>query len=82
MDLFQLRRELDEIDSAIVLLYKKRLHISRELNARKKRKGLLSPDRVREQELLLHVSEMAGAEYADETQSLFREIFSQSACLN
>lgn len=79
MDLLELRKQLDEIDSDIVELYEKRMDICRQVAEYKIDTGKKVFDRVREQEKLAKVKELAHNEFnAHGVVELFEQIMSMS----
>lgn len=79
MDLLELRKQLDEIDSDIVELYEKRMDICRQVAEYKIDTGKKVFDRVREQEKLARVKELAHNEFnAHGVVELFEQIMSMS----
>ena len=77
-ELDMLRGEIDRIDDQIVALFTERMRTAEKISAYKQKNGLpvLAPGR--ERALLSRVSELAGEEFADYTESLFRTIMAAS----
>ncbi len=71
MDIKELRNEIDDINSQLVELYKKRMAVSAQIADYKKENGLAVFDPVRERELLVNVSEQAGEEFESGVRVLF-----------
>lgn len=71
MDINELRGEIDDINTQLVELYKKRMAVSAQIADYKKEKGLPVFDPVRERELLCKVSEQAGEELESGVRVLF-----------
>ena len=79
MDLGELRRGLDEIDEQIVELYEKRMDICRQVAEYKLGTGKNVYDRVREQEKLSKVRELAHSEFNSRgAEELFEQLMSMS----
>ena len=79
MDLQEIRKQLDEIDSGLLGLYLKRMALIDKVADTKKRdpsKPLYDP--VREREILMRIREQAGSEYGDSAHQLFRMILELS----
>ena len=73
-DLNTLRQSIDSIDKEMVALFRRRMEVSRQVAAYKKEHGLPTLDAGRERALLGKVTEQAGEELADYTQSVYRSI--------
>ncbi len=71
MDIKELRKEIDEINTSLVELYKKRMSISAQIAEYKKENGMPIFDPIRERELLCNVSEQAGEEFESGVRVLF-----------
>ena len=71
MDIKELRTEIDDINTQLVELYKKRMAVSAQIADYKKENGLPVFDPVRERELLCTVSEQAGEEFESGVRVLF-----------
>ncbi|MBQ9921750.1 MAG: chorismate mutase [Clostridia bacterium] len=71
MDIKDLRSEIDDINTQLVELYKKRMEVSEKIADYKKENGLPVFDPVRERELLLKVSEQAGEDHEQGVRVLF-----------
>lgn len=84
-ELKNLREKIDAIDQQMVDLFKQRMEVSKEVAAYKHANGLPTQDVGRERALLAKVSDQAGDELADYTQSVYRTILAagrsyQNAC--
>ena len=84
-ELKDLREKIDAIDQQMVDLFKQRMEVSKEVAAYKHANGLPTQDVGRERALLAKVSDQAGDELADYTQSVYRTILAagrsyQNAC--
>ena len=73
-DLNTLRQSIDSIDKEMVALFRRRMEVSRQVAAYKKEHSLPTLDAGRERALLGKVTEQAGEELADYTQSVYRSI--------
>lgn len=71
MDIKELRNEIDQINTQLVELYKKRMDVSARIADYKKENGLPVFDPQRERELLLKVSEQAGEDFEAGVRVLF-----------
>ncbi|MBQ9940847.1 MAG: chorismate mutase [Clostridia bacterium] len=71
MDIKKLRSEIDEINSGLVELYKKRMEVSAKIAEYKRQNKMPVFDAARERELLNKVSEQAGEEYEQGVRVLF-----------
>lgn len=71
MDIKELRTEIDDINTQLVELYKKRMGISAQIAEYKKENGLPIFDPIRERELLCNVSEQAGEDFEAGVRVLF-----------
>ena len=78
MDIQELRKEIDRIDSEIIRLYGERMETARRIGQYKKEHSLPVTDTEREQEVLKRVSELAGEENAEGARELFRLLMAQS----
>lgn len=77
-NLEELRNQINEIDTQMVDLFKRRMAIAAEVAEYKKGKNLPVLDAGRERALLGRVADMAGEEFADYAQSVYRSILSAS----
>lgn len=77
-DLTQLRAQIDEIDSQLVELFRRRMEVSRDVAAYKNANGLPTLDAGRERALLAKVAEQAGEPLAGYTQAVFRAMMAAS----
>ena len=66
MDLKELRKEIDAVDSRIVELFEKRLEISEKFAAYKREAGIPVRDEAREKEKLLQVQNLAHSAFGRE----------------
>lgn len=71
MELNVLRQEIDEIDSQLVELMKKRMETAAKVAEYKKETGMKIYDPARERQLLLRVSQLAGKEHEGDARVLF-----------
>lgn len=79
MDLQELRRKIDEIDSQIVSLYEQRMDISKEVAEYKIETGKKVFDKVREEEKLRAVKALTHNEFNSlGVEELFEQIMSMS----
>lgn len=78
MDINELRNEIDDIDSQIVGLYKKRMSIVRRISEYKHENGMPIYVPSREKALLDSVAEQAGTEFSAGIRVLFTEIMNLS----
>lgn len=79
MELSDIRKQLDEVDSGLLDLFCKRMTLVDKVADAKKRdtsKPLYDP--VREREILMRIRENAGSEYGDSAHQLFRMILELS----
>jgi len=74
MEILQLEKDQDEIDSAIVLLFKRRIKVVKKIASIQKNLGINLSDKTRELEILSRVSEMAGSDLAGDAQALYKQI--------
>ena len=77
-ELEQLRGQIDQIDDKIIALFKERMQVSEKIAFYKKEHDMPTLAPGRERALLARVSEEAGEEFADYTESLFRTIMAAS----
>ncbi len=76
-DINKLRNQIDEIDSQLVMLFEKRMKLSKEVAEYKIQNGLPVLNSKREEEIVLSVRQKtAGIE--DYTEALYRKIFELS----
>ncbi|MCR5754178.1 MAG: prephenate dehydratase [Acetatifactor sp.] len=79
MDLLELRKKIDEIDSQIVNLYESRMDVSRQVAEYKIETGKKVFDRVREQEKLAKVKSLTHNDFNSHgIEELFEQIMSMS----
>lgn len=78
MSLDEIRKTIDEIDSELVPLIKKRMECSLEVARIKRAENLPIYHPVREQQILDRVAEAAGEEYGVYVSSIYRNIMSVS----
>jgi chorismate mutase/prephenate dehydratase len=79
MDLLELRKKIDEIDSQIVDLYESRMDVSRQVAEYKIETGKKVFDRVREQEKLAKVKSLTHNDFNSHgIEELFEQIMSMS----
>jgi len=78
LDLGELRREIDRIDSALVSLFSERMQVSARVAEYKRRVGMAVTDATREAELLDRVAALSPAQTADYTRTLYTNILSLS----
>lgn len=73
-----LRLEIDEIDRAMVELYKRRMNVAAGVAAYKKENGLPVLDATRERALLAKIAGLAGEEFADSALALYSTLLGLS----
>ncbi len=73
-ELERLRGEIDRVDAELLRLFAARMALVDEIGAVKAERGLPVCDPRREAEILARVRERAGAELADEAETLFRTL--------
>lgn len=78
LDLQTLRNDIDNIDSQIVELFKKRLLIANDVALYKIKNDIPVLDSARERSQLLRIGELCGDDYADDARVLYSTIFSLS----
>ena len=78
MNMDELRSRIDEIDTEMVELYKKRLDIADQIGAYKREKGLPVYDSERERRLLNKVGEQAGDRHENGVRAMFSLLMDQS----
>ena len=78
MNMDELRSRIDEIDTEMVELYKKRLDIADQIGAYKREKGLPIYDSERERRLLNKVGEQAGDRHENGVRAMFGLLMDQS----
>ena len=78
MDIQELRKEIDGIDSELVALFRRRMNVSAQVAAFKKETGKPILDPERERQLLTKVSELAGEDMESQTRILYNLILSLS----
>ena len=78
MDLSDFRVKIDEVDSALVELFLRRMNIAAEIAAFKKANGIPVLDSSREEAKLRQVSAMAPEEMQEYVRSLYGTIFELS----
>ena len=78
MDIQDLRKEIDGIDSQLVALFVKRMGISAQVAAYKRENGLPIHVPSREQEILETVAAEAGSELSEYAKTLYQTIFALS----
>ena len=78
LDLNELRKEINEIDSEIVALFKKRMAISASIAEYKKAHGLPILDEAREKALLERVASLSGEELEAYSVELYRTVMELS----
>lgn len=71
MDLQEIRKDIDSIDSQLVALLKERMEKAAAVAKYKKENGMKIYDPHRERDLLLRVSELAGEEHEASTRVMF-----------
>ena len=74
-DIDALRKEIDEVNTGIVELLKRRMEISAQIAAFKQENGLPVNDPEREQAILDKVSAQAGEELAEYAREVFETLF-------
>lgn len=78
MELSELRKEIDEIDTELVELFKRRMNVSADVAEYKRQTGMNVLDPSRERALLGKVSELAGDEFEEYTRTLYATILDLS----
>ena len=78
MELNEIRKEIDAIDSEIVELYKKRVTLSANVAEYKRANNMPVLDSSRERALLNKVSELSGEEFEEYTRTLYSTILDLS----
>ena len=78
MNMDELRSRIDDIDTEMVELYKKRLDIADQIGAYKREKGLPVYDSERERRLLNKVGEQAGDGHENGVRAMFSLLMDQS----
>ena len=78
MDMNEFRSRIDEIDTEMVELYKKRLGIAEQIGAYKRENGLPIYDSERERKLLNKVGEQAGEKHENGVRAMFSLLMEQS----
>ena len=78
MDISELRKEIDDIDSQLVDLYCRRMDTAREIGRYKQENGLPVLDSERERNLLNKVAAQAGEENEQGIRALYRLLLEQS----
>ena len=78
MEIQELRKQIDRMDSQMVELYRQRMETAAQIGTYKREKGLPVLDSERERELLNRVGDLAGAEYEHGVRALFSLLMGQS----
>ena len=78
MELSELRNQIDEIDTELVDLFKRRMNVSAQVAEYKRQTGMNVLDTSRERALLNKVSELSGEEYEEYTRTLYSTILDLS----
>ena len=78
MELNEIRKEIDAIDSELVELYKKRMSLAANVAEYKKANNMPVLDSSRERALLNKVSELSGEEFEEYTRTLYSTILDLS----
>ena len=78
MDMAEMRKSIDEIDSGIVELYERRMDVVGKIGAYKRERGLSVQDSERERNLLNRVAGMAKPENENGVRALFSMLIAQS----
>ena len=81
MELNEIRNKIDEIDAALVELFKTRMRLGGEVVEYKMAHGMPILQPGREREVLLHVSELAGPELSNYARVLYATLMDLSRCL-
>jgi len=71
MDLEKIRKEIDEIDKAIVEYFNKRMRLVKQIAQYKKQNGMNISDKSREKEVLNNVTSLADEGVKEYCKSLF-----------
>lgn len=78
MELQELRRQIDRIDTELVSLFKQRMALSAAVAEYKQKNGLPVLDSSRERELLEKVAALSGREFAPYTHTLYATVLELS----
>ena len=78
MELQDIRKQLDEIDDQLTVLFLRRMEWAARAAARKKAQGLPVLDAEREQQIIARVTRQAGKDMGEYIQPIFRALFSVS----
>ncbi len=78
MDLEAFRKEIDDIDTEMTALFRRRMEVCGQIAQFKAQNGIPVTNRGRERAVLSRVSELAGPEYANYTRILYSSIFDLS----
>lgn len=78
MELSELRKEIDEIDTELVALFKRRMNVSADVAEYKRQTGMNVLDPSRERALLGKVSELAGDEFEEYARTLYATVLDLS----
>ena len=78
MDLRNYREQIDAIDHELLLLFKKRMAVSRQIARYKKEHGLPALDAEREREKLSDIGEKAGEEIRPYAHTLYTTLLELS----
>jgi len=78
MNIDELRREIDGIDDALLVLFERRMEIAKEIGQYKQKNGLPIQNSEREREILRRLSEKARPELAEYVNSLYSSLIEMS----
>ncbi len=78
MNLDEYRKQIDEIDKALVKLFAERMHVAENIANYKREKGLPVLDSTREKAKILEVREMVPDELKDYISTLYISLFEVS----
>ena len=78
LNLQDIRRQLDEIDDQMIVLFSRRMHLVQDVAAYKKEKGLPILDAGRENAIMERLSQKAGGELAPYVRRLYQALFTLS----
>ncbi|MBR5382960.1 MAG: chorismate mutase [Clostridia bacterium] len=78
MNIEELRKKIDAIDTELVSLYQQRMAVADEIGAYKRENGLPVFDEAREIVLLMRLEQLAGPEHAQGIRALYEVILAQS----
>lgn len=75
-DLFKLRQEIDKIDSELIVLFEKRMEISKKVAEYKRKNNMSIYDESRENEIIRkNIEKLNNKSLADELETFYNMIF-------